>query len=433
MKALKLFFGGMFFFIPVNGALADRGEIREVVEQLEKQHENLSNQIEKLKKLLGEFPEIDKMHLLEATEDMKETVRLHLEEGVKSYLKSDYEEAKESLQEAWEENPDNYVLNYNLGMAYYKLGKIALAKKMLKVALEENPEIEGKEEIKGFIEGKKREEKKVFLFSEEEKKLRTDIINLKKKVDSYIKSNTLSHPNKMKLVFNIVKEIFDKSEGKNKLIREFYLSLVDLLASYEMYGKALDTLEQYERSMYGKVLPDEYHSKKLFIERKFSEKNESLKAYRGYSVDANGDIKSKLSRDLHELEIFGAQMEEFVQEAKEGDENFDIICKRLGEYHWGNLPGRHVIVVNRFQELLYSSPLGTLPLDRYRDVDGKTFLKDITCLYESSDDFLPKRNVEFFPIDLSLKGEVVPYVVMYAYIPKHASFIIVRLPRKDLT
>ena len=179
--------------------------------------------------------------------------------------------------------------------------------------------------------------------------------------------------------------------------------------------------------MTGKVLPTDYHAKKLQVEDKLAEQRKVLEGYKNHEVSPT--IRQTLTRDLHELGIFSDQLEEFVTEADVGDEDFNKICQRLREYRWGNKSGRHVIVVDRFQGLLYSSLPGTLPLYRYKDNKGRSFLKDITMI----PDDLNGREAKFFPVDLNVNGKIISYVVMYAYAPKHGAFIIVRLPKEDLT
>ncbi len=121
-------------------------------------------------------------------------------------------------------------------------------------------------------------------------------------------------------------------------------------------------------------------------------------------------------------------MEKFVQEAKSSDADFAMLTERLREYRWGNKPDRHVMVMDRYGQLQFSSLEGTLPIDRYQDVEGRKFLKDITLLA----DRLEASETQMVPLDLMIQGEKVPYVLLYTYVPKHDSFIIVRMPRKDL-
>ena len=45
---------------------------------------------------------------------------------------------------------------------------------------------------------------------------------------------------------------------------------------------------------------------------------------------------------------------------------------------------------------------------------------------------LKQEQVEFFPVELSVKGQEKPYIILYTFIPKHNSFIVVRLPKEDL-
>jgi hypothetical protein len=131
---------------------------------------------------------------------------------------------------------------------------------------------------------------------------------------------------------------------------------------------------------------------------------------------------------LHELEIFSLQLEEFVTELDELDPDFIKIAKRLGEYPWGKRPARHVMVIDRFSDLIHSNLEGTLPIERYQDTQGRKFLKDITQLA----DCMELKQAEFFEVDLAVNGRVLPYVVMYTYVPKHQAFVVVRLQKDEL-
>jgi len=179
--------------------------------------------------------------------------------------------------------------------------------------------------------------------------------------------------------------------------------------------------------MKGKVLPDGYHTALLDVQEKSKQLDGILDDY--VANTPSKEVSRKLNRDLKELEIFATQIDNFVKDLDSEDADFAKVCKRLKEYRWGDKPDRHVIVASRYLELFYSTLAGTLPLDRYMDEGGDRFFKNITMLA----DRLPNSHAEFIDVELSVNGTKVPYTVMYSYIPKHEAFVIVRLPKRDLS
>ncbi|MFT4552488.1 MAG: tetratricopeptide (TPR) repeat protein [Chlamydiales bacterium] len=430
MKPFLVFFILFFFVIPalvMSAEELNKSRILKVVNDLARQHDRLSDEIEKLKRLLGAHSELDGLKVLEARAGMPERLRIRLEDGIKAFNEGDFIQAKEDFYLAWENDSDSYITNFNLGLAYYRLDQIPLAKRMFKVALEGNSKMPESDKIKDYLAGGVSERISTEKLSKEEQVLHTELVNLKNEADSYIKASNLTSSAKMKASVATMKNMLLKAESSKKLVEEFYLPVAEVFSAYEMFDEAFAVFEKYEKSMSGKVLPADYHAKKLYAEEKLSEQRKVLEGYKNNEPDLA--IRQTLTRDLHELGIFKAQLEEFVTEAGTGDEDFDKICQRLREYRWGNKSGRHVIVVNRFQELLYSSLPGTLPLYRYKDEKGRAFLKDITMIPKD----LNGEDAKFFPVDLNVNGKIIPYVVMYAYAPKHGAFIIVRLPRADLS
>jgi tetratricopeptide (TPR) repeat protein len=409
------------------GENLDKNRIIKIVDELARQRDALSKEIEKLQDLLGADSELDDLKTLEAKATMPERLRIRIADGIRAYSKGDFEKAKDDFQMAWEIDSENSITNYNLGLAYYQLNNFPLAKRMLHVAVKGDPKISQVEKINEFLLGKKALSKKPEKLSTEETRLHTELVNLKNEAESYLKAKNLSSFIRMKSTVSTLEKILEKAKDHDKLVQEFYLPVADTLSLYDMFDKALDVLQIYEKSMVGKVLPENYHRKKLHVEEKLAAQRKMLEGYENAETDPN--IRQLLTRDLRELGIFSEQLEEFVVSADSNDEDFSKICRRLREYRWGNKSGRHVIVVNRFQELLYSSLPGTLPLNRYRDNEGRSFLKDITLLPGE----LNGKEAKFFPVNLNVNGEIVPYVVMYTYAPKHKAFIIVRLPKKDLT
>ena len=120
-------------------------------------------------------------------------------------------------------------------------------------------------------------------------------------------------------------------------------------------------------------------------------------------------------------------MEEFINKTQR-DNDFINFCKRLKDYRWAGKGNKHVIIVNKYQKLMYSSLPGTLPIGRYQDTQGNKFLKNITLLADTA----KFKEVYSLPVELSVVNKTIPYLLMYTYIPKHECFIIVRFPERDL-
>lgn len=433
LPSLELFCGPIYWTVFLLASMSsisaiEDQKVMEAVYRLEAEHAKFSDEIEHLKKLLGFFPKIDDLELIDSDEEEDQKIIPTLKEAQKAFEQENFNEAKKLYQKAWEKTPSSYVANYNLALSSYRMGNIPFAKTIFKTALSLKKDVPAAPELKAFIEGKG-----PTVVSKEEKAqqaLRNELMNLSQKAQTYSLSNSLTKQEKMRHVLLVVEEMLLLLKDNKELIKEFFSRLCDAYASFELYGRAREVLMMYEDCMKGELLADDYYEKKIKIEEQLSKRDERLASYRNHVMA--DDIKYKLSRDLHELEIFSAQIEEFVQRAEKGDENFDVICQRLGEYRWGNREGRHVIIVNRFQELLYSSLEGTVAIDRYRDRLGRSFLKDIS--YFASETSLSSiEKASFFPVDLSIQGKTVAYIVMFSYIPKHKAFIIVRLPRTDLS
>ena len=171
----------------------DKDKILEIVRDIEEYQDKLEEEIEELKASLGMTPGIDGAMPVEAHKTASPRIKLRTEDGIKSFLKNDYEQAKEEFQGAWEEKPNNAEANYNLGLVYYKTGNTALAKKMLKTAIEIDPQIKNAAEIEEFIHGKKNtanqnDEEDV---TPEERAVRTEMVNLRRETESYIRTKNM--------------------------------------------------------------------------------------------------------------------------------------------------------------------------------------------------------------------------------------------------
>jgi tetratricopeptide (TPR) repeat protein len=425
-----LMIGALLAASPLVGAVSpelNRDKLLKAVEALEVQHRELTDEISQIKSLLGVDPALEDLPLLAATAKLPERVRVRVEDGVKAYKDSKYEQAKDLFQTAWEEAPDNSLVHFNLGMAYQKLGNVSLAKKMLKTAVELDPKIPSAEKIKAFLAGKITDLKKgEDELSEEERSLKNTLTNLQHEANSYMKSRTLPLPKRRSETVKLLREIISKAAESEKIQREFLPAVAESYALFDMHEDALLAYADYEKSMNERILPEGYHTKKLHIEERQEEERKVLKGYLGN--EPGKPVRRRLLKDREELGIFAAQIEEFVAVANETDPDFKKITRRLGEYRWGNRPGRHVVVVNRYEEILYSSLSGTLAIDRYQDENGQKFFRNITRLAPQ----METKQTEFVEVNLTVNGESVPYVLLYAYIPKHEAFIIVRLPKQDL-
>lgn len=406
---------------------AQRKELVRGLERLEEQQRALDDQIHSLKKLLGADSPLEGLKPLEAEKGMAEGLVAFVEDGRKAYSKGDFDLAKESFQSAWEIDPEHALTNFNLGLAYYKQGNLPLAKRMLKVAVEKHAGLDESGQIAKFLEGDNRQELVTKEPSELDKK-RTQLTNLKNEADSYLRSTKLELPRKRAKTFGVLEEMLKVIGEETELIEECYSDIADRYAALEQYQRALDLYKAYETAMQNKLLPDNFYTKQQDVEQRYEALTATLEGYLNNKVE-DRNIARRVDRDQEELKIFATQMERFVSQVSEEDGDFKKICKRLRDYRWGGRPGRHVLVVSRHQELLYSSLRGTLPIDRYQDAQGEPFLSNITLLA----DRLDLKQTELLEVDLKIRGEPVPYLVLYTFIPKHQAFIIVRMPKGDIT
>lgn len=419
-----LFSGGVVF----GEEQLNREEVVKAVTRLEQRQEDLQKEIDNLKKVVGMSVDVGlDIKPLAPSKEMSERLHIRLEDGIKDYEEGEYEQAKENFYLAWEKSPDSYITNVNLGLAYYKLGNVSLAKKMFKTALEKKKDFDGVEDIKKLLGlGSENDQDEDGALTHQEEEIDVAMQNLKKEAESYMKSPLLSYPEKMKDTITILNEMVDVSKGDEKAIRKYYLDMGEVYAAFGLYTNTLDLWSKYEKAMQGKVLPDGYHSRLLQVEEHKKEQDAIIDKYIGNQPKK--DIKRKLDRDLKELSIFAVQLDEFVKQANDSDDDFVKLCQRLKEYRWGNRKDRHVFIMDRYQNILYTSLPGMLPIDRYQDNKGHQFLKDITFLA----DRLHLKETEFFEVELKINDELVPYDILYTYIPKHKAFIVVRIARQDL-
>ncbi len=407
----------------------DRDKIIDSLNKIASQQSVIDSEVLKIRTLLHEITDVTNAPPLLPNESMDAKITIRTEDGIKAYEAKDYAEAKEFFREAWELLPNSYITNFNLALAYKQLDNLPLAKKLFTTALEINKIFPGSEQANAFIDPnyeRKVSEPQTSSLSQAEEMLAIELHNLQQEYGSYMRSEVLTYPEKMRESVTVLNLMIEKAKEHPFLKREYFLSISDAFAAFQLYAEALQTMKSYETAMEGTLLPEDFYSKLLNYEEK---RNAQMKLTAKYSGNhPSKDIETKLNRDLEELGIFSDQLEHFVQTTNKEDSDFAKLCERLGEYRWGNQEGRLVMVVDRYQDLLYSSLEGTLPIARYQDDNGQTFFKNLTFLADDPNLLKP----EFFDVTLRVKNQLVPYVVMYSYIPKHQSFIIVRLPRKDL-
>lgn len=413
----------VFTFISFYSELGafDRKQVFDAFKKIESQELDLKKEIEELRKLLGLNSELEELTLKAPHADMSKELKEKVEKATEAYNKEKYDEAKKLLREAWEMAPDDHVVQYNLGLSYQKLGNEVMAKKMLRSAIEAKPALEGADKIQAFLEGA--EEKNGL--DAAASIVQNEIQNLKKEADSYLKSSLLDYPQKMKAVLGVLAQLEEKLEKEPRLKRDNLLEVAKFYASFEWYEKSLELFRKYEEAMEGRVLPDTYYTQLLQNEERAKKQKETLATYAQDDLDPKQ--LRKFSRDLEELKIFASQFDEFVRTPNTKDPDFVKISNRLKEFRWGKYANRHVIVVNRYQEILYSSLPGTLPLDRYQDQKGRLFLKDL--LLNAKD--MKLGDAKVMGVNLKVGKDFVPYAILFTYIPKHESFIVVRIPRVE--
>lgn len=398
--------------------------IKEVKALIAKQDE-INEQIETIKQLLGMSTVLDGIGLMDADENEDEDVQSLLKEAKALFQKKKYQEAKELYQDAWEKDPSSQVASYNLGISYAKMSRPVLAKKFLKQAVDAKGKIENKERILSYLRGEKEAKETEETIDEE---LKTKLTNLQKETDSLMRSPHLTGPKKVKSVISSLEKFKAQMEGKEGEFGEYYTYISDAYSAFEMYPEAVDALQMYEIAMKGEVLPDDFFSKKLNLEKKSSDHLKQMEIL--WEREVSEDVQYSLSKDIQELKVFASQMDEFVLDPSLEDPDFSMVCERLGEYPWGQKNNRHVLVLSRYQEIYYSSLEGTFPIDRYRDTKGNQFLKQIVQTPPSE---MPLKEVKLLSLDLNVNGKIVPYVVLYTYIPKLESYVIVRINQDDLT
>lgn len=399
-------------------------EVRSLVEGIVKDQKELAERVEKLQDVLSTTRGLGALRPLGPTDKQSKVVKELTWKGLELYEAKDFDGAKGEFQKAWEKDPGNYITHFNLGLTYYSLGNTALAKRMLSSALELYPDMAGGSTVKAFVARGSDEPSKSVDDDDEKSEQpaeKNNLTNLKKEIDSLLKSQSMPYPKRLSEVSALLRKMRSQAKSQPKLIREFYPFIADSFAAIELIDEALDTYQSYEEAMDGKVLPDGYYAKLYRIQAQAKDLDELASTYVG--EEPRKDQK-QLQKDLEELKIFAAQLEEFTDSMDEEDSDFQKIQRRLKEHRWGNRSRPHVIIASRFQDVVFSSPPGTLALERYQSVKGDRFLKNITRLA----DRLALKQTETFVTDLNISGKVVPYRVMYTYVPKHEAFIIVRYP-----
>jgi tetratricopeptide (TPR) repeat protein len=401
-------------------------EISKIVDRITLKHQELEKEILQLRTLIG-TSQVALQHLppIKAENTFSQRIQIRTADAIKFYEYKEFEKAKESFRLAWEEEPSSYLTNYNLGIAYYQLGNKALAKKLFKTALDGNLSFPGSSQIEAILYPDLNQKKESQLTQKEPSTVEME--NLAKETETYLKSSKINYTQKMRATITLLNEMLAISKANKNLVRVYYLKIADSFAAFELYSKAIDVLNQYQNLLKDEVLTEQYYTQLLNFEEKKKLQDKEVATLIDNTPSL--EIKDKLNRDLNELGVFGTQLDSFVEHLNFDDPDFQKLCERLGDYRWGNKTDKHVLIIDRFQNLLYSSLPGTLPIDRYQDTSGVKFLKNITFLNEQ----MQLKQTEYFPVDLRVRHDTVPYVIMYTYSPKHQAFIIVRLPKEDLS
>ncbi len=408
----------------LQGDVNEQSLLKEVKALIEKQDE-INEQMDKIKALLGLHVALEGLDLLDISDEEDGQVKTLTAKAIPLFKDEKFSEAKDLLQDAWEKDPNSKVASYNLGISYARMNRPILAKQFLKQAMDANLKVDEKDRVLSYLRG----ESDTISTVEEEKdsKLQTELTNLQKETDSLIRSSHLSGPKKVKTVIASLEKIEAKMESSDEEFEKYYTYISDAYSAFEMYPEALGALVNYEKAMKGKVLPDDFFTKKLDLESKSAEHEKKMEAL--WDTDLSEDIRYKLANDIHELKVFASQLDEFVVEPSSEDSDFSMICERLGEYPWGRKLNRHVLILSRFQEIYYSSLDGTFPIDRYHDVNGNQFLKNIV---QTPPEEMPLKEVKMVSVDLNINGKIVPYIIIYTYVPKLDSFVLVRINQDDL-
>ena len=407
----------------------ERVKVLAAIEAIESAQSDLNERIDALKRLYGLDTELESVQPLPALKSCSARMKVRTEDGATALENKDYERDKEDFHKAWEKEPESYVTNYNLALAYHRLGNLPLAKKMFKGALNLKDDVPHAALLRAYLEGRSYDPLSAADADQakEEEALQNSLTNLHKEVKTYMRSKVMSRGQKMKAVASLLHDMRTQARDHDKVIQKHYLDLAETYAYFEMYDDALEVLDSYEASMKDKVLPDGYYTNRLKIEQGSKKQQDVLASY--LQTNSEEGLRKKVQRAVEELAIFATQMDEFVSQTSVDDPDFSKLCQRLKEFRWSKRPNKHVIVTNKYEELLYSTLEGTLPLGRYEDTKGRKFLRNITQLSKK----LELKDVEITKVQLRVNGASVPYLLLYTYVPKHEAFIIVRLPLGELS
>ncbi|MDF2549260.1 MAG: hypothetical protein K0S07_327 [Chlamydiales bacterium] len=412
----KIYFS-LLLLAPLSLTAADTLPSRSIETLLEKIYETqkqLSKDIFELKRQLSPS-ELQKLAPKPPENGSEECEALY-KEGASAFEAQEYSKAKEAFQRLFERAPSNAAANFNLALTYYQMDNDPLARRMFQASLELNKDLPESGAIKKFLNMESKEKEKK---SEKESALNNTLTNLTKEISSRIKSPSLSLPERMKESTKLLLEMQAQIKDAD-LYKEHFPFLLDKLIDLQLYAKANQACQDYESALKGELLYDTYYTKKLLIE----EKEKELSLFLKQCTPTNHPEAKKLKKDLHELNVFASQLHDFVKTSDPQDPDLAKICERLKEYRWGGKAGRQVILASRYQEIVYSSLSGTLPLDRYQDVKGEKFFQKILLLA----DHLSLKENGIYDITLTIGHKMVPYHILFTYIPKLELFILVKLP-----
>jgi hypothetical protein len=240
-----------------------------------------------------------------------------------------------------------------------------------------------------------------------------ELQNLKKEAESYLQADFISYSEKMRGTLETLDRMASLVKGDQRLVCKHNIFIGDGYSEFGFYGYALKAWRAYEHAMANEVLPDGYYEKVLRAEELKENRDAVLSKYFG------NDVPGDMAGDANELHILAMQFNDFIDDVK--DEDFISWCKLLKDYPWSSKS--HIFVLDRFHNILYSSLEGMPAIDKYRDTKGEEFLKNMTLLSENLD----YQQTEYFEVALRINNTIVPYGILYTYIPKHQSFIVARL------
>jgi hypothetical protein len=255
--------------------------------------------------------------------------------------------------------------------------------------------------------------------------------NIQNEITTYIKAPINSANRRLELVTPLLLQmqrlmgLACEGEHDRGQLQQYGLFVVEQYMLLDWLTEAKHMLDVYEEWMLGRPMPQQFYAIKLDLLDRLQSKREQEERYFQILSLQEGNLVSK--KDVMELSAFGAQLNDFITppwDKSNGD--FQLLCQRLKEYKWAKQPRRHVIIMNRLGQLLFSSLEGTQSLDCYQDQTGRSFFKEISNL----GDRLQTKQVEGCLIKILVGSKEMSYSLIYTYSPANELFIVVRIPHE---